>query len=45
VKVTIMRSSTIKRLGILLVVVVAPLLHVAVPGAFWDAHPPRLPPA
>jgi hypothetical protein len=30
-----MTSSTIKRLGLLLVVVVAPLLHVAVPGAFW----------
>lgn len=30
-----MTSSTIKRLGVLLVVVVAPLLHIAVPGAFW----------
>ena len=31
-----MRSSTVKRLGVLVVVVAAPLLHLAVPGAFWD---------
>jgi hypothetical protein len=30
-----MTSSTIKRLGVLLIVVVAPALHYAVPGAFW----------
>jgi hypothetical protein len=31
----IMTSSTIKRLGWLLVVVGAPMLHFLVPGAFW----------
>jgi uncharacterized membrane protein len=31
-----MRSSTIKRLGLLIVVVGAPVLHYAVPGAFWN---------
>jgi hypothetical protein len=31
----IMTSSTIKRLGWLLVLVGAPTLHVVVPGAFW----------
>ena len=30
-----MRSSTVKRLGVLVVVVGAPLLHLVVPGAFW----------
>ena len=30
-----MKSSTIKRLGALIVVVGAPLLHYAIPGAFW----------
>lgn len=30
-----MTTSTIKRLGWLLVVLVAPTLHLAVPGAFW----------
>ena len=30
-----MTSSTTKRLGILLVLVVAPLLQYVVPGAFW----------
>lgn len=30
-----MKSSTIKRLGVLIVVVVAPALHYAIPGAFW----------
>ena len=30
-----MNSSTIKRLGALLVVVFAPVLHYIVPGAFW----------
>lgn len=30
-----MSSSTTKRLGVLIVVAGAPLLHFAVPGAFW----------
>ena len=30
-----MESSTVKRLGALLVVVIAPVLHYAVPGASW----------
>ncbi len=30
-----MQSSTVKRLGALLVVVGAPLLHYVIPGAFW----------
>ena len=30
-----MKSSTIKRLGWLLVIVAAPLLHAVIPGAFW----------
>jgi hypothetical protein len=30
-----MKSSTVKRLGALLVVVGAPLLHYVIPGAFW----------
>jgi hypothetical protein len=30
-----MRSSTVKRLGALVVFVAAPLLHFVVPGAFW----------
>jgi len=30
-----MKSSTIKRLGVLLIVAVAPALHFVVPGAFW----------
>jgi hypothetical protein len=29
-----MKSSTVKRLGVLLVVVGAPLVHFVVPGAF-----------
>lgn len=31
-----MSSSTVKRLGVLVVVVAAPLLHFVVPGGFWD---------
>jgi hypothetical protein len=30
-----MKSSTVKRLGVLMVVVGAPALHYAIPGAFW----------
>jgi hypothetical protein len=30
-----MKSNTVKLLGVLLVLVGAPLLHVAIPGAFW----------
>ena len=30
-----MSSSTVKRLGVLVVVVAAPLLHFVVPGGFW----------
>jgi hypothetical protein len=30
-----MTSSTTKRLGVLLVLVFAPLLHYAIPGRFW----------
>ena len=30
-----MKSSTVKLLGVLLVLVGAPLLHFAIPGAFW----------
>ena len=30
-----MRSSTVKRLGVLVVAVGAPMLHFVVPGAFW----------
>jgi hypothetical protein len=31
-----MKSSTVKRLGVFMVVVVAPVLHYAIPGAFWN---------
>ena len=30
-----MKSSTVKRLGVLIVVVGAPVVHYALPGAFW----------
>jgi hypothetical protein len=30
-----MSSSTTKRLGVLLVLVCAPVLHYAIPGGFW----------
>lgn len=30
-----MKSATVKRLGVLIAVLGAPLLHFAVPGAFW----------
>ena len=30
-----MKSSTVKRLGVLIVLAGAPLLHAIVPGAFW----------
>ena len=30
-----MKSSTVKRLGVLIVVVGSPVLHYAIPGAFW----------
>lgn len=30
-----MKSATVKRLGVLIAVVCAPLLHYAIPGAFW----------
>lgn len=31
-----MTSATTKRLGVAMVLIGAPLLHFAVPGAFWD---------
>ena len=33
-----MKSSTTKGLGVVIVVLVAPLLHYVVPGAFLDLH-------
>jgi len=30
-----MKSSTVKRLGVLIVVVGSPVLHYLIPGAFW----------